>query len=168
MSLERLKARVKTLESGDSIRDVDAPLADESWKLGGRVGAMTRMAPAGDLGRVSERDVEPAKLDQQAKMLDISLAVLAVVVVPSRGPREPAGTLVEANRVRRHPDLTGKLANPHRCSKPWSRSNVKRRSRSGSRVMSRVQAVGTEDVVLDRQDVGGCEPGLAGKAIDRR
>ncbi len=118
MPLERLKAGVKTMESGDSLRDVRAPLADESRKLGGRVGAVTRMAPARDLGRVSERDVEPAKLDQQAKMLGISLAILAVVVVPSRGPGEPAGTLVEANRVRRHPDLTGKFADPHRCSKP--------------------------------------------------
>ena len=32
---------------------------------------------------VAERDVEPAQLDQQAQVLDVGLAVLAIVVVPS-------------------------------------------------------------------------------------
>ena len=62
---------------------------------------------------VFERDVQPTKVDQQSQMLDVRLAVLAVVVVASCRAREPARTLVEADRVRRHPDLSREFADPH-------------------------------------------------------
>jgi hypothetical protein len=40
------------------------------------------MAPTRDLAGVLERDIEPAKLDQQPQMLDVRFAVVAIVVVP--------------------------------------------------------------------------------------
>ena len=88
--------------------------------------AVAGMTPARDLRRVVERHVEPAQVDQEPQVLDIRLAVLAVGVLAPVGPREPAGSLVEPDRVGRHPDTFRQLADPHRRSKPWSASNVKR------------------------------------------
>ena len=76
--------------------------------------------------RVAEWDIEPTKLDQQAQVLDVRLTVLAVVVVPPRGRREPARSLVEADGVGRHADLSREFTDPHDGRKPWSGSNVKR------------------------------------------
>ena len=77
----------------------DAPLADQPRELFCGVGAVAGMAPARDLACVTEWDIEAAKLDQEAQMFDVRLAVLAVVVVPPRGRREPARSLVEANGI---------------------------------------------------------------------
>ena len=86
MAFEPMKPGVEGLESGDPIRDVGTPLADESG-AGGRVGAMTRMAPARDPASVGQRDVEPSKVDPEAQVLDVGLAVVAIVVVLRRAAR---------------------------------------------------------------------------------
>ena len=88
--------------------------------------AVAGMTPARDLRGVVERHVEPAQVDQEPQVLDIRLAVLAVGVLAPVCAREPAGSLVEPDRVGRHPDPFRQLADPHRRSKPWSASNVKR------------------------------------------
>ena len=74
-------------------------------------------------------------------MVDIRLAVLAVGVLAPAGAREPAGSLVEPDRVGRHPDTFRQLADPHRRSKPWSASNVKRPRRRprGARLDPRLE-----------------------------
>lgn len=83
MPFEPTKPGVKSLEPGDPIGDVGTAFADEPRQLGGRVGAMARVTPARDPAGVPERNVESAKVDQQAQVLDVRLAVLAIVVVPS-------------------------------------------------------------------------------------
>ena len=84
MAFEPAKPSVEGLESGDPLRDLGPPFADEPRQLGGRVGAVAGVAPARDPAGVVERDVEPAEVDQQAQVLDVRLAVVAIVVVPSR------------------------------------------------------------------------------------
>ena len=125
MPLEPAKARIQSLESSDPIRDVGPPLDDEPRQLGSGVGAVAGMAPTRDLAGVPERDIEPAKLDQQPQMLDVRFAIVAIVVVPPRGAREPARALVEADGVGRDTNLSCQFADSHGGSKPWSGSNVK-------------------------------------------
>ena len=83
------------------------------------------MTPTRDPGGVSEWDVQPSQVDQESEMFDIRLAIIPIVVVPSRGPWKPARALVEADGVGRHSDLSGEFTDPHWRSKPWSRSDVK-------------------------------------------
>ena len=112
------------------------------WAISARRSAMRRGNSAvvsaqwpewrqpGDQGRVLEWDIEASQVDQKAQVLDVGLAVLAIGVVASRGPREPARALVEADGVGRDTDLRGKFAGPRRRSKPWSDSHVNRPLRS--------------------------------------
>jgi hypothetical protein len=83
VSLEPRQARVEGLETGDTIGDVGATRLDKVWKLGGGVRAMPGVAPARDLAGIPERDVEPTEVDQEAQMLDVRLAILAIGIVPS-------------------------------------------------------------------------------------
>jgi hypothetical protein len=71
------------------------------------------MAPGGDPRGVLEWDIEPAEVRQEAEVIDVRLAVVAVVVVPTRRAREEARTLIETNGVGRHPHLLRQLADPH-------------------------------------------------------
>ena len=125
MAFEPAKASIESLESSDPIRDVGAPIGDEPRQLGGGVGAVAGMTPTRDLAGIPERDVEPAKLDQQPQMLNVRSCVVAVVVIPPRGAREPSRTLVEADGVGRDTNLSCQFADSHGGSKPWSGSNVK-------------------------------------------
>ena len=98
MPFEPAKASIESLESSDPIRDVGPPLGDESRQLGGGVGAVAGMTPTRDLAGVPERDVEPAKLDQQPQMLNVRSC-------RSRGSRYPAarreGAIPSARRSGR-------------------------------------------------------------------
>ena len=104
--------------------------ADERRQLVGRLGAVTGVTPAGDARGGVERDVEPAEVDEQAQVLDVVRVVVAVVVVASRRARQPAGALVESDRVGRDADLSGEFADAHRVitsvreTRPWSYSDV--------------------------------------------
>ena len=73
-------------------------------QLRSRVAAVPGMAPAGDPGRIVEREIEAAKVDDQAQVLDIGRAVFAVRVVSPTGSRKPPRALVEAHRVGRDAD----------------------------------------------------------------
>src|SRR5262245_31155499 len=119
------EAPIEGAEPSDPLGDLGPSLLDQFWQLRGRLAAMARMAPAGDPGRVVEREVKPAQLDQQSQVLDRGLVVLAVVVVATAGRRQPPRALVEPDRVRRDPDLASELTDAHDGSKPWRGSNVK-------------------------------------------
>jgi hypothetical protein len=53
----------------------------------------------GQLGRLTERDVELAETDQQAEPFCLGFAVLAVAVTPALGRREQPAPLAEAEPV---------------------------------------------------------------------
>ncbi len=125
MSAQHREALIEGLETGDAIGDRDASLLDEPRQFLCRLGAVPGMAPAGDPCRVVQRKVESTEVDQQTEMLDIGVPVLPVVVLTPRRARQPAGALVEADRIGRYADLTSELADPHQRSKHWSRSDVK-------------------------------------------
>ena len=74
---------------------------------------MTRVAPRGDPGGILERQVEPPKFDQQAEVLDVRVTIVAVGVLPPRGPWQPARALVEPDCVRRDADFAREFADPH-------------------------------------------------------
>jgi hypothetical protein len=57
--------RVERLQSRDPISDLRTSYFDHAGQLGSRVRAVPGMAPARDPGRVLERDVEPAQVDDQ-------------------------------------------------------------------------------------------------------
>ena len=88
MPLEPREGGVERLEAGDTVRDDRPAIRDQPRQLARRLGAVARVAPRRDLRRVVERDVEAAEVDQQPQVLDVGLAVVAVVVVaaaPARG-----------------------------------------------------------------------------------
>ena len=74
------ESRVEILEAGDPVGDLGPSLGDEPWQLFGCGRAMSGVAPARDLARIAERHVEPTEVDQQTQVLDVGLAVLAIVV----------------------------------------------------------------------------------------
>ena len=80
-----------------------SPLGDQ----GQQPRPSNRSAPSGTRRRscrVVQRHVEPAQVDQQAQVLGVGFAVLAVVVVSPRRPRQPARALVEPDGVGRDAD----------------------------------------------------------------
>lgn len=99
MALQACQPRIKGLQAGDPICDVGPAFSDEARQFRCRLGAVPRMAPARDPGGILERDIEPTQIDEQAQVLDICLAVLAVGVVSSGGPGQPARAFVEADGV---------------------------------------------------------------------
>ena len=125
VSLQVSQPRVQLGKAGDAIRDRGSAHRDQGRKGRARVRAVAGVAPRRDPRRVLERHVQPTQVDQQAQVLHVRLGVLAVRVPCSRGSWQPTGSLVEANRVRRHADPAGQLAYAHHRSKPWSASNVK-------------------------------------------
>jgi hypothetical protein len=82
VALEPAKACIQGLEADDAVGDVGTALADKPRKLGGRVGTVAGVAPTRDLAGVPKGDIEPAQVDQEAQVLDVRLAVVAIVVVP--------------------------------------------------------------------------------------
>ena len=127
MGLQPGQPRVEDVEAGDPVGDVGTAFADEARQFGGRLGAVSRVAPAGDPGGILERDIEPAQVDEQAQVLDILLTVVAVGVLAPARRRKPAGALVEADGIGRDADLSCQFADLHPGSKPWSGSDVKDR-----------------------------------------
>ena len=125
MRLEAQQASVKCLQARDPFGDLRAASGDHPREFFGRVRAMARMAPTRDPGGVLEWDVQSTKVDEQPKVLDVSVAVHPVRIVPATRPRQPARTLVEPHGVGRDADLPGKLTDPHWRRKPWSDSDVK-------------------------------------------
>ena len=67
VGLQSGKPRVQHMKAGDPIGDVGSPLIDEARQFVGRLGAMTRVAPAGDPGSILERDIEAPQVDQQRR-----------------------------------------------------------------------------------------------------
>jgi hypothetical protein len=126
VALEPGQAPVECLQSCDPIGDLGTSSLDEPRQLGRRVRAVAAVAPAGDLRGSLEGDVEAAQVDEQSEVLRVGFAVLALRVVASTRAWQPAGALVEAHRVGGHADLSSQFTDPHRRSKPWSRSDVKR------------------------------------------
>jgi len=69
-------------------------------QFGARVGAGAGVAPRRDTGRIVERQIQPAKVDQQAEVLDVErhrflrlpgAEQFGVVVVGAQQPGAPAG-----------------------------------------------------------------------------
>ena len=71
MPNESRQSGVEGLQSGDPVGDLGAPLLDQARQFGGRVRAVSGVAPARDPGGILERHIEPAQVDDQAQMLDI-------------------------------------------------------------------------------------------------
>jgi hypothetical protein len=115
---------VEVLQSPDPIGDLCAPLLDHARQLRGRVRTVPGVAPARDLRRVLEREIEAAKVDDQAKVLDVRWTVLPIGIVAPTRSREPARAFVEAHGVRRNADGLREFTDPHANSKPWSGSDV--------------------------------------------
>jgi len=125
VTLEIGQVLVEDPQARDPVRDLGSPPRDERRQRPVGLGAVAGVAPGGDPSRIVERDLEAPEVDQEPKVLEIRLCVLAVVVLAPSGTRQPARALVEANGVRRDPDPAGELPDPHAGSKPWSFSNVK-------------------------------------------
>ncbi len=111
--LERGQACVERLQPGDPRGDVGASPTDKIGQLRTGVGAVAGVAPASDAGRIVEGHVEPAQLDEQPKVLDLALGVVAIGVDLAGGSWQPARALVEADGVGRDADPPGELADPH-------------------------------------------------------
>jgi hypothetical protein len=84
---EPSQSDIQRVESGDAISDLDATLPDHARQFGGRIRTVTGVAPTRDPGRLVERQIKPAQVDDQAQVLDVRRAVLTVGVVASTGPR---------------------------------------------------------------------------------
>jgi hypothetical protein len=93
MPLESREASVEGLKPRDPVGDLGAALGEEPRQLGGGVGAVSGVAPARDPAGISEGKVEPAEVDQQAQVLDVLLAVVAVGLVAARCSWQPARAL---------------------------------------------------------------------------
>jgi hypothetical protein len=85
VALQPGQPRVERLQSGNSVRDVRPAFFDQARQFGGRLRAVSRVAPAGDPRGILERNIQPAQIDDQAQVLDIRLGVLTVGVVSSGG-----------------------------------------------------------------------------------
>lgn len=81
---------VESLQPCDPVGNFGAALLDQVGQGGGRVHAMPGVAPARDPGGILEGHIETAQVDDQAQVLDISLAVFPIRVVAPTRPREPA------------------------------------------------------------------------------
>lgn len=83
MSPETGEARIKRLQPRDPIGDVGPALLDEPRQVGCHVGAVSCMTPAGNPRGVLERNIEAAEVDEEPEMLDVLVAVLSIVIVPT-------------------------------------------------------------------------------------
>ena len=78
---------VQRLKPGDPVGDLGSSSRDHAGQLGSGVAAVPGVAPAGDPRRFVEREIEAAKVDDQAQVLDIGRPVVAVRVVSPTGSR---------------------------------------------------------------------------------
>ena len=78
---------VQRLEPGDPVGDLGSSSRDHAGQLGSGVAAVPGVAPAGDPRRFVEGEIEAAKVDDQAQVLDIGRPVVAVRVVSPTGSR---------------------------------------------------------------------------------
>jgi hypothetical protein len=99
VTLQASQPNVEGLQASNTVNNVGSALSDQARQFGGRLGAVSGVTPARDPGGILERDIQPTQIYEQAQVLDIRLAVLAVGVVSSGGPGQPAHAFVEADRV---------------------------------------------------------------------
>jgi hypothetical protein len=144
---------VQCLQPRDPVGNVGAPFLDQAGQGGGRVHAMPRVAPTRDPGSILEWQIEAAQVDDQAQVLDVSLAVFAIRVSPPTRRGEPTRALVEANRVRRDADRIGQFADPH-AGKPWSGS------------MSRAWRTSVNSYMLPSLSLNQAAFAIGGQSID--
>lgn len=71
---------------------------------------MAALAPARDLRRVGYGEIEPAQIDEQPEAFDVGRRVIAVPILPARRSRQGTRAFIEAEGVRSHPQLVGKLS----------------------------------------------------------
>jgi hypothetical protein len=119
------KSGVQDLEARDPVGDLGPPSLDHAGQFGSRISAVPGVAPARNPSGILQGQIEAAKVDDQAQVLHIDWAIVAVRVVTPTGSREPPRALIEAHRVRRDTNGFGKFTDPHAVSKPWSGSHVK-------------------------------------------
>ena len=81
MPTEASQARVERLQSRDPLGDVGTPFVNQPRKLRGRVRTVTGVAPACDPSGILERNVEATEINEKSQVLDVRLAIVAVVVV---------------------------------------------------------------------------------------
>lgn len=87
MAPEAGEALVKRAQAGNPLGDLRPAFVDQPGQLRLRIRTMAGVAPAGDLRRVIQRDVQSTKLDEEPQMFDIGFAIFAVGIVASIGAR---------------------------------------------------------------------------------
>lgn len=111
--LEGGESSVELLETVKPVAQIGASRRNERRELGGGVGAVAGLAPAGKPGRLLEWKIEASQVEEEADSLDVDRTVLAVRVLRPLGSRQEPVALIEAQRVGADPQLAREIADPH-------------------------------------------------------